>query len=68
MELSELQYKQIIKDIRILKKRCQKLKTKYKKVRHENELLKQRLDDIEKELTSCERSGSFCDDGFYCCL
>ena len=68
MELSELQYKQIIKDIRNLKKRSQKLKTKYKKVRHENELLKQRLDDVEKELTPCESSGSFCDDGFYCCL
>ena len=65
MELSELQYKQIIKDIRILKKRSQKLKTKYKKVRLENESLKRRLVDIEKELLYCERSDSYYDDEFY---
>ena len=64
MELSELQYKQIIKDIRILKKRSQKLKIKYKKVRIENESLKRRLTDIEKELLYCERSDSYYDE-FY---
>ena len=64
MELSELQYKQIIKDIRNLKKRSQKLKTKYKKVRFENESLKRRLADVEKELSHCERSDSYYDE-FY---
>ena len=64
MELSELQYNQIIKDIRNLKKRSQKLKTKYKKVRFENESLKRRLADIEKELLYCERIDSYYDE-FY---
>ena len=39
MELSELQYKQIIKDIRNLKKRSQKLKTKYKMVKLEKRII-----------------------------
>lgn len=58
--------KQIIKDIRKIKKRVHKINVKYKyKVRAleaENVKMKSRLEDIERELSYCKKYDLYYDD------